>query len=149
MERLFVVLPLQNARKHIQRTVSEDTKSAALWWISVFNSLRLSFLPLPDIRGGFPIFCFDIYPDASGVHIPGNPLKRGGVVFLETGNFTRLIWPSKEGWRLIHGCKMMFLEAVAVVQGLMSALKINGRGIFRIHVDNASVVQVYNLFMYV
>ena len=93
------------------------------------------------------MFCFDIYLDAPGVHIIGNPLMRGGGIFLEIGHFTRLIWPSKESWRPIHGCKIMFLEATAALQGLLSALRINGRGNLRIHVDNASVVQVYKLFM--
>ena len=141
-KRPFLVLQVTKARKCLPRSVSKNTKTAALWWISVFNSLRLSFLPLPDVRGGFPMFCFDIYPDASGVHIPGNPLRRGGGVFLETGHYTRMIWPSKETWRSLHGCKMTFLEAVAALQGLLTALKINGRGNYRLHVDNASVVKV-------
>ena len=71
------------------------------------------------------MFCFDIYPDASGVHITGNPLMRGGGAFLEIGHFTRLIWPSKESWSPIHGCKIMILEAIAAFQGLLSALRTN------------------------
>jgi len=91
--------------------------------------------------------CVDIYPD--GVHITGNPLMHGGGVFLEIGLFTRLIWPFRESRRPIHGFKIMFSEATAALQGLLSALRINGRGNLRIHVDNASVVQVYKLSMYV
>ena len=64
--------------------------------------------------------CFDIYPD--GVHVTGNSLMRGGNIFLVISHFMRLIWPSKESWRPIHGCKMMFLEATAALQGLLSAL---------------------------
>ena len=42
-----------------------------------------------------------------------------------------------------HGSTIMLLEVVSALQGFLSALKINGRGNFRIHVDNVSVLQVF------
>ena len=47
-KRPYVVLPLQNARKTILRSVHEDTKSAALWWISMLNPKAI----FPSIIGG-------------------------------------------------------------------------------------------------
>ena len=37
----------------------------------------------------------------------------------------------------------MFLEAVAALHGFFVSLKLNGRGTYRLHVDNAVVVAVF------
>ena len=98
------------------------------------------------MRDSFPSYAFDTYPDASGVHLAGNPMSRGGGVYLETGHFKRVVWPSNEFWRKAFGTNTMFLEAVAALHGFLVALKLNGRRAYRLHVDNAGVVAVFKKY---
>ena len=70
-------------------------------------------------------------------------MSRGGGVYLETGHFKRVVWPSNEFWRKAFGTNTMFLEAVAALHGFLVALKLNGRRAYRLHVDNAGVVAVF------
>ena len=123
--RPLTKLPVEDGKISMMLKVSLSAKEAAAWWIISFNTLRLSYLPIPDVRDSFPSYAFDIYPDASGVHLAGNPMSRGGGVYLETGHFTRVVWPSNEFWRNAFGTNIMFLDAVAALHDFLVASKLN------------------------
>ena len=76
--RPLTKLPVKDGKKSMMLKVSLSAKEAAAWWIISFNTLRLRYMPIPDVRDSFPSYAFDIYPGASGVHLAGNPMSRGG-----------------------------------------------------------------------
>ena len=138
------LLKLQDseASKSIKVQITNEAKQCARYWIAIINRLRVSDLPIVDVRGGFPASANRVFSDASGCQILSSSLH-GAASWSPTGHWSRYRWPGTYSWRYQFGQCLSLLEGIGVMLALLLSVHVFGCCPVSVPCDNKGFCDIF------